>query len=200
MKFNSIITLLLVTMNITSFTSCSNVTNTAQSQGQETAELSQYQKSLVDEGWYFPKIKPTGELPIEYGVKNKYGQQDNYFDIEIGKGCDVAIKIMDESTDRCIRYVLVPENSNVNIQMIPQGRYYLKLAYGKDWMEKDNDDGKIKAKFTQMASYDRSVDIFDIGKKNSSQIVSYILQINIEDSELKHNFGTVEISEEEFLK
>lgn len=200
MKFNSIIALLLVIMYISSFTSCSNVTNTTQSQGSEIAKMSQYQKSLVEEGWYFPKIKPTGELPIEYGVKNKYGQQDNYFDIEIGKGCDVAIKIMDESTDRCIRYVLVPENSNVNIQMIPQGRYYLKLAYGKDWMEKDNDDGKIKAKFTQMASYDRSVDIFDFGKKNSSQIVSYILQINIEDSELKHNFGTVEISEEEFLK
>ena len=200
MKFNSIITLLLVTMNITSFTSCSNVTNTAQSQGQETAELSQSQKSLVDEGWYFPKIKPTGALPIEYGVKSKYGQQDNYFDIEIGEGCDVAIKIMDESTDRCIRYVLVLENSNVYIQKIPQGRYYLKLAYGKDWMEKDNDEGGINAKFTQLASYDRSVDVFDFGNKNSSQIVSYILQINVEDSKLQHNFGTVEISEDEFLR
>lgn len=200
MKFNSIIALLLVTMNISLFTSCSNVTNTAQTQESETAELSQYQKSLVEDGWYFPKIKPTGELSIEYGVKSKYGQQDNYFDIEIGEGCDVAIKIMDESTDRCIRYVLVPENSNVNIQMIPQGRYYLKLAYGKDWMEKDNDEGRIKAKFTQMASYDRSVDVFDFGKKNSSQIVSYILQINIEESKLIHNFGTVEISEDEFLR
>lgn len=112
MKFNSIIALLLLTMNIILFASCSNVTNTAQSQESETAKLSQYQNGLVDEGWYFPKIKPTGELPIEYGVKSKYGQQDNYFDIEIGEGCDVAIKIMDETTDRCIRYVLVPENSD----------------------------------------------------------------------------------------
>ena len=105
MKFNSIIALLLVTINITSFTSCSNVTNTAQSQGSQTTKLSQYQNSLVDEGWYFPKIKPTGELPIEYGVKSKYGQQDNYFDIEIGEGCDVAIKIMDE-TDSSIIFII----------------------------------------------------------------------------------------------
>lgn len=41
---------------------------------------------------------------------------------------------MNKTTDECIRYVYVPENSTVNIQMIPQGEYYLKLAYGKDWM------------------------------------------------------------------
>ena len=152
------------------------------------------------EGWYIPKIKPSGELPKEYGVKSKFGQQDNYFDIEIGKGCDVAIKIMDVATDKCIRYVFVPENSSANIQMIPQGKYYLKLAYGKDWMEYDNGDGTLSAKFTSNVTYDRSTDIFDFGKKNSSNVVNYLLQINVVDSELQNSFGTVEISESEFMK
>ena len=84
--------------------------------------------------------------------------------------------------------------------MIPQGKYYLKLAYGKDWMEYDNGDGTISGKFTRNVSYDKSIDIFDFGKKNSSSIVSYVLQINVENSKLQNNFDTVAISEADFME
>ncbi len=166
----------------------------------DTNTLSQQQESLIDEGWYFPKDKPSGELSKEYGVKNKYGQQDNYFDIQIGTGCDVAVKLVDASTDKSIRYVFVPENTTENIQMIPQGKYYLKLAYGNDWMELDNGDGSLSGKFTRNVSYDKSIDIFDFGKKNSSSVVSYVLQINIDNSQLHNNFETVSISEADFMQ
>lgn len=171
-----------------------------QENNSDSIELNSLQEQLIGEGWYLPKTVPEGELSKEYGVKSKFGQQDNYFDIEIGNGCDVAVKIVDASTDKCIRYVLVPENSSANVQMIPQGKYYLKLAYGKDWMEYDNGDGTIVGKFTKNVSYDRSVDVFDFGKKNSSNIVSYVLQINMMNTELQNNFGTIEITEEDFLQ
>lgn len=173
--------------------------NSTQVNNEET-KLTEKQEKLIAEGWYIPKTDISGELPSEYGVKPKYGQQDNYFDIEIGKGCDVAIKIVDATTDKCIRYVFVPENTSVNIQMIPQGKYYLKLAYGKDWMEYVNDDGSIIGKFTKNVSYDKSIDIFDFGKKNADSIVNFLLNINVVDNVLENNFNTVEISEEEFLK
>lgn len=174
--------------------------NNERDNASDTNALSPQQEALVADGWYIPKTIPSGELSKEYGIKNKYGQQDNYFDIQIGNGCDVAVKIVDATTDKCIRYVFVPENSTENIQMIPQGKYYLKLTYGKDWMEYDNGDGTLSGKFTSNVSYDRSVDVFDFGKKNSSNIVSYFLQINVVNSELQNNFGTVEISEEDFMK
>lgn len=166
----------------------------------DSTELSLSQEQLISDGWYIPKTVPEGELPKEYGVNSKFGQQDNYFDIEIGNGCDVAVKIVNASTDKCIRYVLVPENSSVNVQMIPQGQYYLKLAYGKDWMEYNNGDGTITGKFTKNVSYDKSVDVFDFGKKNSSNIVSYVLQINVVNSQLQNNFGTIEITENAFFQ
>ncbi len=84
--------------------------------------------------------------------------------------------------------------------MIPQGKYYLKLAYGKEWMEYEHDDGTLEAKFTRDVFYDRSVDVFDFGKKHSSAIVSYVLQINMIGSDLQNNFSTVEISESEFME
>lgn len=177
---------------------CSGHTN--KDVGTDTNTLSQQQEALIDEGWYFPKDKPSGELSKEYGIKNKYGQQDNYFDIQIGTGCDVAVKIVDASTDKSIRYVFVPENTTENIQMIPQGKYYLKLAYGNDWMEFDNGDGSLSGKFSRNVSYDKSIDIFDFGKKNSSSVVSYVLQINIDNSPLHNNFETVSISEADFMQ
>lgn len=192
----TLLSLLVVFVSVT-IGGCANNVSSNQS---ETTTLSDFQNKLITEGWYIPKTKPSGELPKEYGVKSKFGQQDNYFDIEIGKGCDVAIKIMDIATDKCIRYVFVPENSSANIQMIPQGKYYLKLAYGKDWMEYDNGNGTLNAKFTSNVTYDRSTDIFDFGKKNSSNVVNYLLQINVVDSELQNSFGTIEISESEFMK
>lgn len=197
MKTIKILLSLLVVFVSVAIGGCANNVSSNQS---ETTTLSDFQNKFITEGWYIPKTKPSGELPKEYGVKSKFGQQDNYFDIEIGKGCDVAIKIMDVATDKCIRYVFVPENSSANIQMIPQGKYYLKLAYGKDWMEYDNGNGTLNAKFTSNVTYDRSTDIFDFGKKNSSNVVNYLLQINVVDSELQNSFGTIEISESEFMK
>lgn len=166
----------------------------------DSAKYSHLQEHLISDGWYIPKTVPEGELSREYGVKSKYGQQDNYFDIEIGNDCDIAVKIVDASNDTCIRYVLIRENSSVSVQMIPQGKYYLKIAYGKDWMEYNNGDGTIIGKFTKNVSYDKSIDVFDFGKKNSSNIVSYVLQINVENSKLQNNFGTVEITEDDFLQ
>jgi hypothetical protein len=76
--------------------------------------------------------------------------------------------------------------------------YYLKLAYGQDWME-HIDGNQIVGKFTRNVVYEKSVDVFDFGKKNSDQLVNYTLSINIVDSHLENNFKTYDISEEDFL-
>ena len=175
--------------------------HSSNTQSAETEEdsLTPYQESLVEEGWYIPKTLPEGELPKNYGVKSIYGQQDNYFDIEIGNGCSVAIKIVNVQNGQCIRYVVVPENTSITVNQIPQGKYQLKLAYGKDWMEFDEGNGAISGKFTDGAVYEKSIDTFDFGLKNSDQMVNYQLKINIVDDELMNNFTTTEISEDEFL-
>lgn len=155
------------------------------------------QQQMLDEGWTF--VSPREDLTKDYGIEPAYGIQDNYFDIAIGKGCSVAIKIMDLQTNRCIRYVYVAEDSEITVHEIPQGQYYLKLAYGSDWMEMDANGGKL-GKFTKSVSYAKSTDLFDFGIKNSSEVANYRLEINIVDSQLEYNFTSTPISEEEFMK
>ncbi len=49
--------------------------------------LSEIQKKYIDEGWLLKSNSSMdGELPSSYGIKPKYGLQDNYFDINMGEG------------------------------------------------------------------------------------------------------------------
>ena len=171
--------------------------NKGEVQNSELDKPTPTQQKLIDEGW--TAITPNEDLTEEYNIKPVYGMQDNYFDITMGKGSNVAVKIMDLRTNKCIRYVYVAENSTTTVQEIPQGIYYLKLAYGYDWMERETENGK-QGEFTRNVAYERSQDTFDFGVKNSRDEITYRLDINVVDSKLENNFLTTPIDEKEFMK
>lgn len=175
--------------------SCTNKANTAAPAQQGGAETEQ-QEALLQQGWTADHVE-NGDLPETYGYEPEYGLQDNYFDIRIGEGSCVAVKIMDTETNRCIRFVFVNENSTTTVSQIPQGKYYLKLAYGKDWMQHETDSLTV-GKFTTHAFYEKSCNVFDFGPKNSQREVNYLLEINVKDSSVENNFSTEPISESEF--
>lgn len=176
------------------FVACNNVAGVQQ----QVHENSEYQEQLMRDGWTHEELTDT-ELGVEYGVRPVFGIQDNYFDITMGEGYSVAVKIVDANTNNCIRYAIVLENSTTTVTQIPQGLYYLKLAYGKDWMELHT-DSMILGKFTRNAFYERSREYYDFGKKNSQEEVNYELRINVRDATGMNNFETTPISEEDFLK
>jgi hypothetical protein len=178
--------------------SCHHVQQSGNDSSQSDNEATDVEQQMENEGWT-PVSHENGELGKEFGIDNKYGLQDNYFDITIGKGFNVAIKIMDFETNKCIRYIYVSEASTAAVNDIPQGKYYLKLAYGNNWMELQTDSITI-GKFTNDILYERSKDVYDFGKKNSTSIVNYQLKINVTDNGTMNNFETVAISEKEFMK
>lgn len=156
------------------------------------------QETFMSQGWEMDTPE-GGEFDEAMGVKPIYGLQDNYFDITVGKGFSVAIKIMSLKEHKCIRYAFVPEGQIVTINEIPQGKYYLKLAYGNDWMVKKNGN-HVSGKFTRNAFYEKSTNIFDFGMKNSLSVVNYKLKINVENGSAKNNFQTITINEQDFEK
>ena len=178
--------------------SCHHVQRYGKESLQSGEESTAIEQQMEKKGWTSVSHE-NGELGKEFGIDNKYGLQDNYFDITIGKGFNVAIKIMDYKSGKCIRYIYVSEASTATINDIPQGKYYLKLAYGNNWMELQT-DSIIMGKFTKDILYERSKDVYDFGKKNSTSIVNYQLKINVTDNGTMNNFETVPISEKEFMK
>lgn len=162
----------------------------------ERQEYTGQQEALLQQGWTAGPVE-NGDLSEKYGYEPKFGLQDNYFDITMGEGSSVAVKIMDVETDRCIRFVFVNENSTATVSQIPQGKYYLKLAYGRDWMQHDTDSVTV-GKFTTHVFYEKSRNVFDFGQKNSLREVNYELKINVRNASAENNFSTEPISESEF--
>lgn len=160
--------------------------------------LTQEQETLISQGWEL-NTPEGGEFDESMGVKPIYGLQDNYFDVTVGKGFSVAIKIMSLDEHKCIRYVFIPEGQTVTVNEIPQGKYYLKLAYGNDWMVKKSDN-HVWGKFTKNAFYEKSANIFDFGMKNSLSVVNYQLEIHVANGSAKNNFQTITINEQDFEK
>ena len=91
----------------------------------------------------------------------------------------------------------VQENSEYTISQIPQGKYKLLIAYGKNWMTLQK-DGETYGKFADNVHYEQSIDVFDFGKKNSKDMVNYLLTINVQENIHATNFNTEEIREDQF--
>ena len=83
---------------------------------------------------------------------------NNYLEVYVGSGTDVSIKIMNLNTDKCIRYVFINSGSSYTINNIPEGRYYLKIAYGKNWLSKV-ESGQCIGKFIRNPMYEKGEDI-----------------------------------------
>lgn len=115
----------------------------------------------------------------------------------MGEGLNLVVKIVDAQTNKSIRYVFVRENSKANINQVPPGQYYLKMAFGHDWMINDQ-DLQVRGKFTRNTSYEISEDFFDFGQANTIKAKSYSLKINMQQDELYTNFNTTTINESQF--
>jgi hypothetical protein len=129
-----------------------------------------------------------------------YGTVENYLNLIVGGGADVVIKLIDLQTDICSRYVLVNSNSSFRISNIPEGKYYLKIAYGKKWFSKIS-DGICIGKFTSNAIYEKDEETLDFRLSQETDgysIPSYEVSLDVVSSVIQNSLSSNEISEEEF--
>jgi hypothetical protein len=136
-------------------------------------------------------------------IKSKYDYKlDNKLIIVVGDNADVALKMINLKTGKCIRYVYINKNTTYIIKHIPQAEYYLKIAYGNDWGIKKGESISV-GKFTKNALYERGTEILDynlIRTNDGWQVPSFSLKlnvININEGSMDH-FTTSSISSNDF--
>lgn len=86
--------------------------------------------NLINAGYEIRQLK-NGAEPDCFNYTPRKSSIDNKLEVYVGYGSDVAVKLIDKETENCIRYFYVNSGSTYTIRGIPQGIYYLKLAYGK---------------------------------------------------------------------
>ncbi len=100
---------------------------------------------------------------------------------------------MNLQTNKCIRYVFINSGSNYKIRNIPEGKYYLKIAYGKEWFSKVENEHCI-GKFLRNPLYEKGDDIMDFDLQKASY------GYNVSSYQLKLDVISSPTSEEEFNK
>jgi len=156
-------------------------------------------EKLFEEGWERQTIS-NGIMPDCFNYKPAYGDLDNELVVSVGRGTDVAIKLMSLSGGKCVRYVYINSGNTYRIKNIPEGRYYLKIAYGRDWISK-LDGRRCLGRFLNNALYERGEDILDFYKKTTSDgysIPSYSLRLDVISGSTDNAFNSSGISEGDF--
>ncbi|MDE3236438.1 MAG: hypothetical protein KGO81_10825 [Bacteroidota bacterium] len=106
---------------------------------------------------------PNGNISSCSGITPKYDKNISTRLIITAELTDVAVKLYDYETDRCIRYVFVNDGSTYTMKNIPEGRYYLKIAYGNDWEVKEGDP-ICKGRFATHSSFKKDLSVYDFNK------------------------------------
>lgn len=158
-------------------------------------------RDLLADGWEEKNID-NGNFPNCYNFIPRKSKIDNFLEVKVGSGTDVAIKLMDLKDDKCVRYVFINSRTTYKISNIPEGVYYLKIAYGKNWLSKI-EDGQCIGKFIRSSMYEKGEDLLDFNleyTKNGYTIPSFKLELDVISTNTINSFNSENISEVEFNK
>lgn len=165
--------------------------------------LSQFLKKGPNEGWISKKYE-TADTPDCDKAKAEYDLSlDNHLKVTVNSNSDVVLKLMKKEVtgDICIRTVYIESSDFTLIKNIPEGKYYLKIAYGTDWREKTI-NGKCSGRFLENAQYEIGKERLNykiIQMSNRVDIPSYSLSLGMKAKEgVDATFNTNQISEAEF--
>jgi hypothetical protein len=158
---------------------------------------------LIGSGWE-KMIITNGQMNTCYNIIPQKGDIDNYLDIYVGSSTDVVVKIMDCVTGICIRYLYVSSNTSYKARNIPEGRYYLKIAYGKEWYSKI-ENGQCIGRFLRNPLYEKGDEILDYRKiydhiSDGYKIPSFSVKLDVISTNRENEFPTTDITEDEFNK
>lgn len=152
----------------------------------------------------------TGNSPTCFIFTPRYDYSlDNYLKVSIGSHTDVVIKLINLKTNKCIRCVYISSGDDYYIKNIPQGKYFIKVTYGKDWKQKTVNGISI-GKFTKNRLYKKGSQILDFNKLfvgivkegeneyNNYKIPSFALTLDVITTDHQNEFKTNYINEDDF--
>jgi hypothetical protein len=119
----------------------------------------------------------NGETPKCENIVPLYDDTlNNKLIVNVMSGSDVVVKLMRKERtkdDICIRIVYVRSGSRYEIRNIPEGDYYLKLAYGSDWRQ-TIENGQCKGRFVYKPSYEIGKELFSFNVIRGKEVIDGI--------------------------
>lgn len=157
-----------------------------------------------DDEWEEVSYK-TGEKPACITSSEKFDYKtENFLKILIGRNTNVIVKVHNTINDECIRCVFINAGESFEIKNIPEGIYYLKIAFGNFWMQKNSSEQKCEGKFQQEVYYKKGNKLLDYNtvktETGTIKIPNFELKLEIYKKNKKNEYKSSQITEEEFFK
>ncbi len=101
------------------------------------------------------------DLESCFGIQPQFAYEiDNYLKIKIGTGFSTIVKLVELDSSLCVRIAYITNGDSCFMRNIPEGIYYLKIAYGSD-VCRENLNGKPTVRFNQNAFFKKGDDLLD---------------------------------------
>ena len=172
--------------------------------------FSEFLRINPESGWDKKKYD-SGQTPDCENIDPQFDYKiDNSLKVSVGSNTDVVIKLMKkqyDDNDICIRIIFIRSGENFYLKNVPEGIYYLKIAYGKDWRQKIVDN-QCYGKFMRNAQYEISSNKLDfniIHKPNGHSSIPYFelsldMVVSKYDKNRNSTFSSKNINEAQFNK
>jgi len=128
---------------------------------------------------------------------------ENFLKIFVGRKTNVIVKVHNTVNDECIRAAFINPGESFELKFIPEGIYYLKIAFGNFWMERKFADNKCEGKFQQEVYNKKGEKLLDfntVKTENGIKIPNFELKLEIFKKNNKNEYKSTRITEEEFFK
>jgi hypothetical protein len=150
------------------------------------------------------KSYKTGEKPDCIASSERFDYKtENFLKIVIGRNTNVVVKVHNTINDECIRCVYINAGETYDIKNIPEGVYYLKIAFGNFWMENKVVEQKCEGKFQQEVYYKKGEKLLDfntVKTEKGIKIPNFELKLEVYKKNKKNEYKSSKITEEEFFK
>lgn len=103
----------------------------------------------------------------------------NYLRIRASRNTDAAVRLMNKSNDSCYRYAFINAGDSYEIKGVPEGKYYLKVGCGKEWVFEDST--KCAGHFKQNPIYEKMAKTLDFNVKRQ-KVPSYEFDLDVQKS------------------
>lgn len=143
----------------------------------------------------------NGEIKNCFKIDQLYDEEmDNFLRIVVSEATDVIVKLMNFYTGKCIRAVFIQGGTTFSIEHIPEGQYFLKIAYGNapgQLME----NGQCKIRFQKNVIYEKGEEILNYNLSrtdNGYQMPSYELFLDVTNPHDGQHYQATKIEQLEF--
>lgn len=143
----------------------------------------------------------NGEIKNCFKIDTLYNKElENFLRIVVSESTDVIVKLINFYTRKCIRAVFIEGGTTFSIENIPEGQYFLKIAYGLEPGQLV-ENNQCKIRFQKNAIYEKGEEILNYNLRrndNGYEVPSYELFLDVTNPHDGQHYEATKIDQAEF--